>query len=217
MKDAQDGLAYTAIFAGQHKNDLSPHEPLTAQGALTLQSEVNRLYDIFVTQVAGFRGMSSDAIRNTEASVYFGNNAVQTGLADATASFDQVLEEFASTLAIKRKPLRLSNTINSHQELPMTDATVDEPQVSPVDTDTSRFASTPRYADAQAIAELCMLAGVPQRTVEFLGSGMSEAQVRLSLLNARAAQPEITSRITADAAPEQNLMMSAIQRLNSKG
>lgn len=47
-------------------------------------------------------------------------------------------------------------------------------------------------AEALAIAELCQLAGAPNRIAEFLALGASEAQVRKTLLAARADSIEIT-------------------------
>ena len=57
------------------------------------------------------------------------------------------------------------------------------------------------HAEATAIAELCLLAGCPERTTEFLAARMSAAQVRQVLLQARADQVEIASHHLADAAP----------------
>ena len=56
------------------------------------------------------------------------------------------------------------------------------------------------HEDALAIAELCLLAGTPERTAEFLAQGLNAQQVRRTLLDARAMQPEIASRITPEAA-----------------
>ena len=74
--------------------------------------------------------------------------------------------------------------------------------------------------EAQAIAEICLIAGTPQRTAEFLASGMNEAQVRRALLEARAEQPEIASRITADAGttvqPESSPVVAAVKKLATK-
>ncbi len=76
-------------------------------------------------------------------------------------------------------------------------------------------------SEAQAIAELCLIAGSPQRTAEFLASGMSETQVRQALLNARAEQPDISSRITADAGtqlisqPESSPVVAAVRKLST--
>lgn len=73
---------------------------------------------------------------------------------------------------------------------------------------------------AQAIAEMCLIAGHPQRTAEFLASGWSEAQVRRALLDVRADQPEIASRITADAStshlPQNSPVVAAVKKLNHK-
>ena len=76
--------------------------------------------------------------------------------------------------------------------------------------------------EALAIAELCLIAGQPQRTAAFLASGASEAQVRRALLDARADQPEITSRITADTGtgttqrPEDSPVVAAVKKLTNK-
>ena len=39
VKDAKDGVRYTAVFAGEHKNDLSPHEPLSDPARAQLQAQ----------------------------------------------------------------------------------------------------------------------------------------------------------------------------------
>jgi hypothetical protein len=75
-------------------------------------------------------------------------------------------------------------------------------------------------SQAQAIAELCLIAGQSQRTAEFLAAGLSEAQVRRALLEARADQPDITSRITAEAGtrlhPENSPVVAAVKKLTAK-
>ena len=73
---------------------------------------------------------------------------------------------------------------------------------------------------AQAIAEMCLIAGQSQRTAEFLAAGFSEAQVRRALLDARADQPEIASRITAETGtsqrPENSPVVAAVKKLTAK-
>ena len=55
--------------------------------------------------------------------------------------------------------------------------------------------------DAQEVAELCALAGCPERISGYLAARTSPAKVRSQLLAAQAdASPEITSRIAPDAA-----------------
>lgn len=263
LKDAKDGLNYTAFFAGSHKNDFSPHEPLSPQASNALQAEVDRLYDIFVNQVAQMRGLTSDAVRATQAGVFYGEQAVAVGLADAVMPLQQVLSEFANVLASRHKqaqpvaarasphalspkPLStLSKTGNFTQENTMTDPQNEhEPQSDlsetdqPSDQEPSDVNFQPTSAahvalaqpsasvlgqaqtSALHIAELCLIAGQPQRTAQFLAAGLSEAQVRRALLDARADQPEIASRITADATVSQSAqdspVVAAVRKIAAK-
>ena len=243
VKDAKDGLNYTAVFAGSHKNDFSPHEPLTPQATTALQTEVDRLYDIFVNQVGEMRGIDPDAVRATEAGLFYGEQAVAAGLADAVMPFDAVMTEFTDALAAKQrlaqpgvarasprslsaqaisnpprsKPLTLENT--------MTDPKDDHENPSdPQPTPAAQAALAQSFASgrgqAQAIAEMCLIAGQSQRTAEFLAAGFSEAQVRRALLDACADQPEIASRITAEAGtsqhPENSPVVAAVKKLTAK-
>ena len=87
--------------------------------------------------------------------------------------------------------------------------------------DVVKTATQAARADALAIAELCQLAGQPQRIAAFLAEGASESQVRRALLASRAESPEITSVIHPDAAnkatsPEQNPLMKAVKKLIGK-
>ncbi|MFJ5423222.1 S49 family peptidase, partial [Wolbachia endosymbiont of Drosophila barbarae] len=80
--DEKQGIKYTTIFAGSRKNDLNPHEPVTSESLGSLQKEVDRLYEMFVQLIARNRGLSIEKIRSTEAGLYFGEKAVEIGLAD---------------------------------------------------------------------------------------------------------------------------------------
>ena len=244
--DAKEGLTYTAIYAGSHKNDLSPHQPLTESAHDALQNEVDRLYGMFVSQVAEMRNLDPKKVIGTEAGLFFGDNAIEAGLADGVSTFEQTLAAFAETLkatkALHNKarasPASQTTIPNLHsqktsQECLMhdTDDTVvaDEvtetpgtPTLQPEAVAQTITASKPvdTRAEAHAIAELCLLAGQPQRTAEFLASGMTQAQVRTTLIEARAQQPEIQSHITTEASTHSqetnNLLMAATQKLTHK-
>jgi len=101
-RDAKDGYRFTAISAGDLKNDLSPHEPINKAAMTRLQTEVDRLYSLFVEHVATMRGVDAKAIRATEAGLFFGPDAVRSGLADALASPSQALSEFSAYLSVQR-------------------------------------------------------------------------------------------------------------------
>jgi signal peptide peptidase SppA len=243
-RDAQQGYRYTPITAGDHKNDFSPHEKLGPEAHARLQAEVDRLYAMFVDHVAAMRTLDADAVRATEAGIYFGADAVTSGLADAVGSLDAVLAEFSSFLVARRArghavtdstrslvvspstfmenpTMSLTDPVDqplTDEPLPSADPEADKPvgdEASPATTDASR-------ADAVAIAELCQLAGHPELTAAFLAEGVSEAQVRKALLASRADSPEIRSTIAPDAsAPQQspsaaNPLMAAVKKLTGK-
>lgn len=252
-RDAQDGYRYTAITAGEQKNDFSPHQPLDKEASARLQAEVDRLYGIFVDQVAAMRNLEPRFVRSTQAGVYFGPDAVKAGLADVQDSFDAALTDFSSFLSARRSRNAATQSMSVsaqpekefHMKLespdpanaPDTPAVPDVPSpaqapsqapAAPTDptqddviSDAVQAASKAARADAVAIAELCQLAGQPQRIASFLAEDASEAQVRRSLLASRAESPEITSVIHPDAAakvtsPEHNPLMKAVKKLTGK-
>ena len=112
VKDAQDGLHYTAVYAGSRKNDLSPHGPMTTEAQRFLQGEVDRVYGLFVDSVARHRGLSSNTVRATEAGLFFGQDAVRAGLVDSVGTFEDALlaltESLSPTLSAPARPGSLS-------------------------------------------------------------------------------------------------------------
>jgi signal peptide peptidase SppA len=101
VRDAQEGYRFTAVSAGDFKNDLSPHEPIDKAALGRLQTEVDRLYGLFVDHVVSMRGMQAKTIRETQAGLFFGPDAVRCGLADSLASTDQVVSEFTAYLGAR--------------------------------------------------------------------------------------------------------------------
>ena len=100
--DEKAGLKYTMLTAGAHKKDFNAHEPLSEGARSELQAEIDRLYRLFVETVARNRGMPAEAVRATEARLYFGEGAVAAGLADAVFPFDQAAAQLAAN--IRRAP-----------------------------------------------------------------------------------------------------------------
>lgn len=207
VKDAKDGVRYTTVFAGARKNDLNPHEPISDEAHAFLKAEVGRVYDLFVDTVASHRNLSVDAVRATEAGIYFGADAVAAGLADAVGTFDDVLLELTDSLSQRlvlpaltaaqgiSSQLRLETSMNE-PATPAADGTGVDPDRAAPTTPTSEMT----IDDAQEVAELCALAGCPERIPGYLAARTSPATVRSQLLTARADGPEITSRIAPDAA-----------------
>jgi signal peptide peptidase SppA len=252
-RDAEEGYRYTAITAGDQKNDFSPHEKLSTEAHARLQAEVDRLYGMFVDTVATMRKLESRFVRSTQAGLYFGPEAIKAGLADAQGNLEQTLQDFTTHLVANRarNPTTRTFSAANPKEIHMTQEVESRPatsqdatQLVPAPTDNKtqdvtetisddlteapavtdevvQAAAASAHANAVAIAELCQLAGQPQRIAAFLASGTSETQVRSTLLSARADSVEISSVLHPDAAaapasPEQNPLMKAVKKLTHK-
>ena len=211
VKDAHDGVRYTAVFAGERKNDLNPHEPISNEAHAVLRAEVDRIYDLFVETVARHRGLDPDAVRATEAGLFFGPDAVAVGLADAVGSLDDALTQLTQSLSplpTQVAPASQAGFLRNHQmESFMNDRTdpaaSDRPLADPAGShpQPSATATALSVADAVEIAQTCTLAGRTDLIAGFLEAQSSPSQVRSQLLAAQAeASPEITSRIAPDAA-----------------
>ncbi|MGO1069731.1 S49 family peptidase [Lysobacter sp. CA199] len=186
QKDAKAGLKFTPIQAGARKSDGSPHAELTSEARDSIQTEVNRLYELFVLTVADQRGLSADAVRKTEAALYFGQDAINVGLADRMGTLSDAVQQMHIELDAAARPLFLENPTMS----------IPESTAPAVDTDAVRAQA---HADALAIAELCELAGQPALTATFLAEGITAATARQRLLAAKAESPEITSHLSPTA------------------
>lgn len=238
VKDAKDGYRFTAVTAGAHKNDYSPHEPLSDTAKTELQGEVDRLYAIFTEHVAVMRGLDLEAVRATEAGLYFGSNAVSQGLADGIQTLEATLSEFHSFLNAKNNarnhsPSQVRGVIRAEAAPLKKEMTMNEEEkvIEPTDTISTDEAAV-LVAEArrevtqaaQAIAEVCLLAGCPDRAAEFIAAGKTEVDVRRVLIDARAARSDaddIRSTITVDAGtqnldrPEASPIVAAVKKLTA--
>ncbi|NKA06604.1 serine peptidase [Ralstonia solanacearum] len=215
VKDAKDGVRYTAVFAGARKNDLNPHEPITDEAQAQLQAEVSRIYRLFVATVGSYRGLSAEAVTATEAGLFFGQDAVAAGLADAVGTFEDALAQLTASLSpaapatAARNPslnLQMDCSMTTQPDpvavsVPAADAlsTAAQPPVvaSPPAPQAAPVAS---HTDAVEIAQLCTLAGRTDLIAGFLEARATPERVRSHLLAARAeASPEIASRIDPHA------------------
>jgi signal peptide peptidase SppA len=221
--DKKAGIKYTTIFAGDRKNDLSPHEPLSDDATADLQKEVDRLYGMFVATVARNRGISEASVRSTEAGLFYGNDAVAIGLADGIANYDLVLDllnlkgERIMTTAFKTEVPEITEDEQPEPEKNVEGNEIleveksDERELEPDDNEgTSKKveedgrdierageeSETAENARCAKIAQLCGLAGASDRIHGFITAKTSLEDVKKELLAAIGSkQIEISSAI----------------------
>lgn len=93
---ANEGIRVTHIYAGAHKVDGNPYEPLSRDVQDDLQAEVDGLHAHFVEAVARHRRMDAKEVRGTQARTFRGQAAVDARLADRVATTDELISELAA-------------------------------------------------------------------------------------------------------------------------
>lgn len=96
------GVKVTTVFAGAHKNDLSPNEPITDQALQVLNNLVQESYQLFTTHVAEYRNRDVADIIATQAACYTGPAALAVGLADRLETPQLAVDNLARAVATSR-------------------------------------------------------------------------------------------------------------------
>ena len=216
--DEKAGIRYDYITAGDHKADANPHQPLSDGARVVLQAEVDRLYGLFTGRVASARGISEAQVRDQQAGVFFGGNAVTAGLADQVGTFATALMDLSARIAPRqlsgagtppvltapKGPTAMSESPAAETPA-VPEATLREQlaaeitaQVNGPGTEDPQALATRLRAEAAEILELCQLAGQPTLAASFVRQGHTPAAVRKALLTGRVEQFEAAPTVPLD-------------------
>lgn len=224
VADAKAGLNYTFLHAGAHKVDGHPHAPLPAPVAADIQADIEQLHEQFIALVAGFRRVTVDAIRDTEARVYRGEAALQAGLADQIGTRAEAITALQRQLAMsagrslrnKAAALSAARTIPrsqlSQQEISMNDQST----VSPVDN--TQENTTPNAAPAPVqppqtppLDEAAITAQVEQRLRRQLAE-LTEIAAQAKRLGVTVDPAQALARGVTPDALRQSVLKQAAER-----
>lgn len=186
--DEKQGIKYTTVFAGNRKNDLNPHEPITSESLESLQEEVDRLYEMFLQLIARNRGLSTEKIRSTEAGLYFGERAIEIGLADEVITYSEFIDNYRS---------------NSMNKVEIQAIDIDDliEQGRCLGYESCR-------KEVLEVIRLCNLSKMPEKIGEFIEQNVNAKQAQeilMSILAERTKKTEILSTIPQSSA--EDLMM----------
>jgi len=93
------GVKITMVYAGKHKVDGNPYEPLPESVKADMQAGVDESYQKFVSLVSKNRGMSEKAVRETEARIFGADEGKRIGLVDAAMVPSDAIASFRSELS----------------------------------------------------------------------------------------------------------------------
>jgi signal peptide peptidase SppA len=93
--ETQAGVKTTMISAGKFKTEGNPYEPLTDAGRENMQEQVDAYYEQFISAVAKGRGKPAATVRSQfgQGRMVMAQDALEAGMVDRVASFDQVMSE----------------------------------------------------------------------------------------------------------------------------
>jgi signal peptide peptidase SppA len=190
--EEEAGIRYTAIFAGAHKNDFTMHAPLSAAARQVAQASVDKTYDLFVATVACNRNLSDKSVRDQQAGIYEGEDAVAAGMADGVMTFDEVLAELghhntskggtgmefaqiftglAALLGDAEQRQAATEKLNKMGLGPIADPAATTASLAEAEQRGRVAGVAEERARGRAIAENCVLAGTAQLAPALIGDG----------------------------------------------
>jgi len=186
------GLQFTEIYAGKHKVDFSPHQPLSEQAKIEIQTQVNDTYDLFLQTLAQNRQSSASIFRDTEAKTYSASQALDLQLIDKIQSPYKFLEEHMMT-----EETSIEST---------------EPSVP----DTSQLLAIER-ARVKSIMQMCQLAKCTDNLEQFIEEGTAIEEARKCLFEKMAASSgDIINTIPEKQQNNNQLMQAMISGLGGR-
>lgn len=225
VADAKAGLNYTFLHAGAHKVDGHPHAPLPAPVAADIQADIEQLHAQFIALVAGFRRLTPEAIRDTEARVYRGEAALQAGLADQIGNRAEAITALQRQLAMsagrslrnKAASLSATRTTSRSQPSPKEISMNDHNPVTPVDN--TQENTTPNAAPAPVqppqtpppLDEAAITAQVEQRLRRQLAE-LTEIAAQAKRLGVTVDPAQALARGVTPDALRQSVLKQAAER-----
>lgn len=106
-----DGIKVTYIHGGAHKVDGNPYQPLPDDVRADIQTRIDERYSAFVAHVAAMRGLSDQAVRDTEARMFGAKDALALGLIDETNTAPEAYTAFVASLPATAGSFQLEATV----------------------------------------------------------------------------------------------------------
>lgn len=195
---AREGIVTSLIFAGEHKTDGNPFEPLPKDVRADCQASVDHTYGLFVDLVAARRPIKADAIRATEARVYRGDEAARLNLVDGVMSLQAALVELEDSVSSRGPRTIVHNSTATEETDSMTTFTKEQHDAALASARTDAHAAGVKEGDAAGYARGRADAG------KILGSEAAKTRPAMAATLAGDADfsPEKSEKVLAAAGEE---------------
>ena len=95
----KEGVDVSFIFAGKHKVDGNPYQPLSEGAKERIQGGVDKLYEKFVSLVSTNRGLEFEAVQKTEALIFDAEESEEIGFSDGLVDVRTDFSDFSAEVA----------------------------------------------------------------------------------------------------------------------
>lgn len=134
------GIDRSFVYAGGNKIPFDANGEFTEKFISDLQDSVNKSYSKFVSHVATHMNLSEDAVKDTQASVYDADVALQKGFVHKLMEIDE-FEDYISPKATSTNTVYFNNTADASaslehnkETLTMTEQVIETPVEQALDT-----------------------------------------------------------------------------------
>lgn len=92
-----EGIKITTVSAGKYKTELHPTGPISEDALASMQSQVDAIYDKFVSGLAEYRNTSKATVRESygQGRTMSADDALRVGLLDRIMTFENLLSKLA--------------------------------------------------------------------------------------------------------------------------
>lgn len=187
-----NGVEVTLIYSGAHKVDGNPYGKIPKAVRDDFQSKIDATRQLFAEKVAGYMGVSVQAILDTEAAVFIGQESVEQGLADE-------LVNNIDALSVMREALDKRKVTFSGVNMPSTTASAAAlPAQAASTSDTATVSSATTVATPETISTTATTASV-DISAEIAAAVLDENARIMGILNCEEAKGrDSTARALAE-------------------
>ena len=183
----REGIAINVIRSGARKAETNPFEALSEKARAGLQADVERFHSIFVESVAGPRGLTQEAVNETESALLGGEEALRLGFADEQGTVRDALQRMQEEIGrgasgrSKRNGPRASAKADGdggkQEETEMAETKGGPPPDLPVEKPADKQADTPQGGvDEAAVMRACNQYRVDHGLVEAILSAAASTE-----------------------------------------
>jgi signal peptide peptidase SppA len=159
-KMEKEGVRRVMVSAGKNKHPFGDDGSLKKEFIDSVQEDVDKLYDKFVSHVSANRDMTEDAIRATEASTYHAEEALSLGLVDKLMTEPELFHCLGADTFVSASELRhhyddkkmnvaSATNLNTEEKALMTDTNINPEQLAALQ---AQLESMQAQNEAQAAA-----------------------------------------------------------------